>query len=692
MRLLDVLAAQDLPMPRRNTDPSPRRSWVLATVVVVLVAACGSPAPPPAPSVAARTSPSPISSPRPAGTPLPSPIASPSADGEGQPTPDQEPPVVKAIPLNVQLRDVVAGSGTTYAIGDDRRGGVIWAAANGSDWVIDSDGATFDGAQLQAAARNRSGVVVVGCLLRAGLCARGLVWIRGTSWQRVTNRALFDRAVFDGVVATESTFVAYGHVGPRSTIWSSRDGRTWNSVDSFPTDPSTRVAAIAASASELVAVGSLKSRPTSWSSSEGQAWTAQPMPGTRPNLMSIAWGDGGFVAGGSVEGSDPEDVSSVLRLATVWSSPDGIDWTQRTLERTEDELRSVATVGHTVFGIGTGDQGYSSIDGGPWSMVSFERRPSRVVPSPTGFLGIVDRGIAPVGQATFNAPPDPLRLLGVPEWRSLPAMPLLRPGYTGASDGKGGVLLFSDAGGGALRIDRLDLGRQTWSRKPTIRAGITHPTAVADSRGRIYLVGVTPDGRHGRLIRYLSSDGTWKALAPVPTPRTSAAVTMSGDGLIYVLGGTVSPCCDGVKGDGALDIVERFDTKSGTWTRRAPMPLPAAAPGAAIARTALYLFLPARVWRYDTSRDAWSPGPAAMSFGVTGEPTRGPDGLIRVFTCSRYDLFDPASDHWQPGQTMKSARCHPVVVMGTDSTMYVFGGIDTAESGRVVESAFAGGG
>ncbi len=272
-------------------------------------------------------------------------------------------------------------------------------------------------------------------------------------------------------------------------------------------------------------------------------------------------------------------------------------------------------------------------------------------------------------------------------------MPALARGFTGASDGGARILLFSDAGGsGALRVDQFDIESQKWTRRETIEAGIRQPQAVF-AKGHIYLIGLTPDGRHGRTIVYTPKTGAFRVLAPLPTPREHPGIAVGAkDGAIYVFGGRASPCCAGVTGDGGLTVVERFDPATGKWARRAPMPWPDTAPGAASVGGSVYVFLPARVWRYEPGTDQWTPGPTNLSFGVTGHPVVGPDGLIRVFTCTRYDVFDPKENHWQPGLALATARCDPAVVVGNDGQMYVFGGEYSGDPGRVVESANAGGG
>ena len=273
-------------------------------------------------------------------------------------------------------------------------------------------------------------------------------------------------------------------------------------------------------------------------------------------------------------------------------------------------------------------------------------------------------------------------------------MPALAPGFTGAPDGRGAIVIFSASDSvGTLRVDRYTPGDPgKWKRLASIAAGIRDAHAVND-KGTIYLVGLTIDGRHGRTVAYHPKTGSFNLVEGMPTPREHPAVTVGAkDGAIYVLGGRASPCCDHVTSNGALTTVERFDPHTGHWTRRSPMPWPDTHPSAASVGSTVYLFLPARVWMYDPAGDRWKPGPANLSYGTMGAATAGPDGLIRVFSCTRYDVFDVNQGHWQPGLALLTPRCDPLVALDGGSQMYVFGGEYSGDPGRVVESANAGGG
>ena len=164
------------------------------------------------------------------------------------------------------------------------------------------------------------------------------------------------------------------------------------------------------------------------------------------------------------------------------------------------------------------------------------------------------------------------------------------------------------------------------------------------------------------------------------------------DGRLYVFGGRTVPCCAGIRGDGALDVVERFDPHANVWQRRRSLPWQTASLSAASVNDTIYVFLPARVWSYDPSADRYTPGPATMTYGLDEAATVGADGLIRVFGCTRYDLYDTAMRHWQPGQFFQTDRCNVVAVAAQNAQIVVLGGDYTGDPGRIAQAFDAGSG
>lgn len=112
---------------------------------------------------------------------------------------------------------------------------------------------------------------------------------------------------------------------------------------------------------------------------------------------------------------------------------------------------------------------------------------------------------------------------------------------------------------------------QAISEQPTQRTGFA--TAVVEDK--IYLIGGTPfQNRRGpyglsTVEVYDPKNNSWERVADMPTPRTSTEATVI-NGTIYVCGGY-----NGIDNRAVnlkfLDIVEAYDPKKDTWTRKQGM-------------------------------------------------------------------------------------------------------------------------
>ncbi len=287
-----------------------------------------------------------------------------------------------------------------------------------------------------------------------------------------------------------------------------------------------------------------------------------------------------------------------------------------------------------------------------------------------------------------HEPLDPNTVIPAYGWNVFPLMPAVGR-FTAAGVGED-VLVFSELGNsGALRVDDVD-GSGRFRHLPAIAAGMTHPHAVA-TPSRVYLVGLDTSGTRGRFGVYDARRHSWQLLPALPTARDDPAVALGPDGRVYVLGGRRVPCCTVAQGGGAMATVERYDPKSNRWARLGPMPFASASAGAAQGNDTLFLFLPERVWTYDLAHDRWTAGPTTLTYGATGSPTQGQDGLIRVFTCDHYDIWDPGDGHWQPGRAFTSPRCGAVAA-AQGAQIMLLGGQYTGNEGRSLESIDSGGG
>ncbi len=178
-----------------------------------------------------------------------------------------------------------------------------------------------------------------------------------------------------------------------------------------------------------------------------------------------------------------------------------------------------------------------------------------------------------------------------------------------------------DAGGGwrmranCWRMSAIDAPWETMASLP-------HPQAeavCASLGGRIHFVGGrAPAGSQNRNWSdhidtdehwaYDAAANRWRALAPLLTPRNSAAGAVVGS-VLYVIGGrTVN--------DGNTGVVEVYDPMSDRWETASPMPQAQAGLAAAVLGGKIYVFggeyfspggggVYAQAWEYDPRKDKW---------------------------------------------------------------------------------------
>jgi N-acetylneuraminic acid mutarotase len=136
------------------------------------------------------------------------------------------------------------------------------------------------------------------------------------------------------------------------------------------------------------------------------------------------------------------------------------------------------------------------------------------------------------------------------------------------------------------RVLEYDPATDKWtSKKP-----MPHPAdhmSVAEYRGKIYLFGGAGAEKPGALgagnvqlndtWEYDPAADSWKALAPMPTPRSAGAAVAAG-GKIYVIGGSGlgpgAPNPPSVEQMLVLGTNEAYDPETNTWETRRAMPTP----------------------------------------------------------------------------------------------------------------------
>jgi N-acetylneuraminic acid mutarotase len=200
--------------------------------------------------------------------------------------------------------------------------------------------------------------------------------------------------------------------------------------------------------------------------------------------------------------------------------------------------------------------------------------------------------------------------------------------------------------------------------------------------------------------------GYWETLPPrvlFPQPMDECyAVTV--DGVIYVLGGLDTRNGSGYEPMGAIWA---FNPRSGTWTRKTPMPIPTHHFAITVYRHQIYIFggfvaphgtpgwLPvATSWEYDPRAGSWrrlAPAPQARGAGVAvtwknrmyylGGATSVPGAKSQVLrftgqsdqSVGTLESYDPSTNTWKTLAPMPTGRNHFGAAV-VDGRIYAIGG------------------
>ena len=174
----------------------------------------------------------------------------------------------------------------------------------------------------------------------------------GIDWTR-RNISVIHAAPYS-VTYGKGIFVAVGgQTSESSAIITSPDGVNWTGR-TVP-GPETYLLSVACGNGAFVAVG----RDAILTSTDGASWTPVTPPGYPSQYLAVAYGNGTFV----IVGRSWDDHS-----ATIFTSPDGITWTQRSVPSKEfgRGLFGVA-FGNGMF-VAIGSKVYTSVDGVTWAL------------------------------------------------------------------------------------------------------------------------------------------------------------------------------------------------------------------------------------------------------------------------------------------------------------------------------------
>ena len=204
---------------------------------------------------------------------------------------------------------------------------VIWTSADGVTWIPARDASAFGNATVTAVLGDSSGYVAIGGDTAGSGSAPKTVWTSpdGSVWQAHSLRtdAFGTGASVRQLARVPGGYVASGRIGGEATLWFSTDLDSWsqsnlpNIADRsgvqlflFAAGPNS----VVAEALPLTANGSGRSQ--TWASSSGRAWIEI----ADPRYFELADGSRAVAFGTSVSGG--------VASSAVWTSTDGVNWTQ----------------------------------------------------------------------------------------------------------------------------------------------------------------------------------------------------------------------------------------------------------------------------------------------------------------------------------------------------------------------------
>ena len=277
-------------------------------------------------------------------------------------------------------------------------------------------------------------------------------------------------------------------------------------------------------------------------------------------------------------------------------------------------------------------------------------------------------------------------------WKSLAPVPTPTEGMTVGGVGNLIIAAYGDSSSlGDTNLTRIyNISHNTWSSgaDAPLPARAEEAYGYTTSDGFMYVIGGRSDtGVINNLERYEVATNSWTTLTPMPTPRAAAAAAVIGSG-IFVAGGRDvggGPCSGN-----ALDVVERYDIGTDTWTTVAP--LPTAVSDAAAVATGGKLYIVGgcngatftffnTVFVYNPTTNTWSsaaPMPtarASLVAGIVGSnlyAIGGWDGVAPLGLTTN-EVYSISSNTWSTAAPMPTSRGEAGVV-SHNGDVFVVGG------------------
>ncbi len=236
-------------------------------------------------------------------------------------------------------------------------------------------------------------------------------------------------------------------------------------------------------------------------------------------------------------------------------------------------------------------------------------------------------------------------------------------------------------------VHQLETMNSEWSEKAKMPNVASH-AGGATLGGKIYIVGGFIGDVHvgamDRVFEYDVKADTWRAMAPLPTPRGSPIVVAAA-GKLHVIGGR-----DANKK--TLTAHEVFTPATNSWTTAAPLPLARDHAGSAVVAGKIHVFggrtdgAADNVGQhdvYDPRTDTWTqaapltvPRSAGASGFINGRIIYAGGECKDAAAHTTYDeveAYDPMTDKWTLIGKMPSGR-HAAASVALGPVLYIIGG------------------
>lgn len=228
-----------------------------------------------------------------------------------------------------------------------------------------------------------------------------------------------------------------------------------------------------------------------------------------------------------------------------------------------------------------------------------------------------------------------------------------------------------------------DAGKDSWDvKKEPLFPRSNH--AVAALGNKIYVLGGNDSA--GKAEAYDVDADIWKELAPVPSPRRHVNYSAAAcGGKIYLIGGLEENV--GPDDDPDSNKNEMYDPVTNTWTERAPLPSPRSTAAVTAFENKIYVISGKlkhedrnEVFLYDPATNAWQTGaPMPEARFISGVAVIR-DKIVVITgnwsqRVSKIYVYEPSKDRWNDlGKIPRSFRLAAIASIG--DRFYILGGID----------------